>query len=103
MCTSGTATGPTVIILSGSVPTSTANCYCDVTMNSPADINLNYDGPDFSNCFLEIKLADSIFGCDDGVVQHRLTSTSRLQLSKQSIYQLDWCLFIQDQSGNILI
>jgi len=103
MCTSGTVTGPTVTILSGSVPASPTNCYCDVTVNSLTDINFNYDGPEFSNCYMTISFADIIFGCFDGGVKHLFTSTSRLQLSKESIYELDWCLFIQDQSGNIHI
>jgi len=101
MCTSGTVTGPTVTILSGSVPASPTNCYCDVTVNSPTDINFNYDGPDFGSCYMTILFSDSIFGCYDGGVKYLLTSSRRLTLTKESIYQLDWCLFIQDQSGNI--
>jgi len=99
MCTSGTVTGPTVTILSGGVPASPVTCYCDVTVDSPTDINFNYDGPDFSNCYMSLQFSDIVLGCSDGVLKHHLKSSSRLTLLKEIIYQLDWCLFIQDQSG----
>jgi len=99
MCTIETVSGSTVTILSGSVPASPTNCYCDITVNSPTDIYFKYDGPDFGSCYMTISFADIMFGCYDGVVRHRLTSSRRLMLTKESIYQIDWCLFIQDPSG----
>ena len=99
MCTSGTVTGPTVTILSGSVPASPTNCYCDISVDSPTDIYISYDGPDISSCYMRISFADIIFGCNDGVVRHRLTSSGKLTLTKESIYQLEWCLFTQEPSG----
>ena len=98
MCTSGTVTGKSVTILSGSVPSGPANCYCDVTVDSCSKIVLNYDGPDVSGCNMTIEFAGDMFSCYDGAKTYCLTSSNRLKMSKERTDQTDWCMLIR--SGN---
>jgi len=99
MCTSGTVTGSSVTILSGSVPSGPANCYCDVIADSRSKIVLNYDGPDVSGCTMTIEFADEMFSCFDSAKTYWLSSSSRLKMSKESTDHPGWCMLILAPSG----
>jgi len=100
MCTSGTATGSSVIIQSERIPASPANCYCDVTVDRRSNIVFNYDGPDVGGCNMTIEFADDMFSCYDGAKTFWLSSSNRLTMRKESTDQSDWCMLIIAPSGN---
>jgi len=102
MCTSDTVAGETVTILSGSVPARPTNCYCDVSVNSPTNISLYYDGPDINGCYMEVHLIDAFIGCFDTELTRRIKSPLRLTLMTFNFYQPPWCIYVKPISGNRL-